>query len=141
MDLPHQDPIKFIDTHNILSTGMVTVVYTIPHDHPVLKGHFPHIPVWPGVHLIEGMNQTAGLHALNLAKNLPSGDIDLTKIITFVTSVDKVKFREPCFPGDKLKYTAELVKEKGSHLFYECAVYKDSKRISSAKIGLTAKRL
>lgn len=141
MDLPHQEPIKFIDKHDILPDGIVSATYTIPYDHPVLKGHFPHIPVWPGVHLIEGMNQTAGLHALNLAKNLPNTGIDLTKIITFVTSVDKVKFREPCFPGDELRYTAELVKEKGSHLFYECAVYKDSKRISSAKIGLTAKRL
>ena len=141
MDLPHKDPIKFVDDYTILRDGIVSATYKIPHTHPVFEGHFPHIPVWPGVHLIEGMNQAAGLHALNSSKNLPTDGVDLTKIITFVTSVDKVKFREPCFPGDTLKYTAQLVKEKGSHLFYECAVYKDHKRISSAKIGLTAKKL
>ena len=139
--LPHQEPIKFIDDYLINSDGSVEATYTIPHDHPVLKGHFPHISIWPGVHLIEGMNQTAGIHSLESAKKIINSDIDLTKIITFVTSVDKVKFREPCFPGDTLKYTAHLVKEKRRHYFYDCAVYKNDKCISSATVGLTAKSL
>jgi 3-hydroxyacyl-[acyl-carrier-protein] dehydratase len=141
MELPHKDPIKFIDNFDLLPDGTVSASYTIPLNHPVFQGHFPHISVWPGVHLIEGMNQTAGLHALNLAKKISNTDIDPTKIITFVTSVDKVKFRQPCFPGDQLRYTAELVRERSGHLFYECVVYKDSRRISSATIGLTAKKL
>lgn len=141
MELPHKDPIKFVDSYSILHDNTVKACYTIPKDHPVFAGHFPHVAIWPGVYLIEGMNQTAGLHALNFAKNSSGTDVDLTKIITFVTSVDKVKFRQPCFPGDALMYTAELVSQRKDHMFYECVVYKESKRISSAYVGLTAKRL
>jgi len=141
MELPHAEPIKFIDSFDILPDNTVNARYSIPEDHPVFAGHFPHIAIWPGVYLIEGMNQTAGLHALTFAKNVRDTDVDLTKIITFVTSVDKVKFRQPCFPGDFLVYTAELVSQRRDHMFYDCVVYKDSKRISSAYVGLTAKRL
>ena len=90
--------------------------------------------------MIEGMNQTAGLHALNTAKE-QFGDVDLSKIVTFVTSIDKVKFRQPVFPGDHLTYTAELIAKKRSHLFYECVTYRDAVRVSQATIGLTAKEL
>ena len=140
MNLPHAHPILLIDSHEIGPGPVVKAKYTIPLDHPVLEGHFPHIKIWPGVYMIEGMNQTAGLHALNTAKE-QFGDVDLLKIVTFVTSIDKVKFRQPVFPGDILTYTAELVAKKRSHLFYECVTYKDAVRVSQATIGLTAKAL
>ena len=141
MELPHKEPIKFVDSYSMSPPDTLIAEYTIPENHPVFEGHFPHISVWPGVYLIEGMNQAAGLHALNLAEKISNSDIDQTKIITFVTSVDKVKFRQPCFPGDKLEYNAVLVKERSGHLFYQCKVYKDGKSISSATVGLTAKTL
>jgi|TARA_B110000908_G_scaffold158836_1_gene200392 3-hydroxyacyl-[acyl-carrier-protein] dehydratase len=141
MNLPHTYPILLVDSHAISPSGeMVKAEYTIPMDHPVMEGHFPHIKIWPGVYMIEGMNQTAGLHALNTAKE-QFGDVDLSKIVTFVTSIDKVKFRQPVFPGDKLTYTAELIAKKRSHLFYECVTYRDAVRVSQATIGLTAKEL
>lgn len=140
MELPHAEPIKLISEYQ-LQDNSVKASYTIPIDHPVLAGHFPHIAVWPGVYIIEGMNQTAGIHALNSAKKSTDEEIDLTKIITFVTSIDKVKFREPCFPGDTLEYTAELVKQKANHMFYACKVFKNNRQISSATVGLTAKKL
>ena len=141
MNLPHTYPILLVDSHAISPSGeMVKAEYTIPMDHPVMEGPFPHIKIWPGVYMIEGMNQTAGLHALNTAKE-QFGDVDLSKIVTFVTSIDKVKFRQPVFPGDNLTYTAELIAKKRSHLFYECVTYRDAVRVSQATIGLTAKEL
>jgi 3-hydroxyacyl-[acyl-carrier-protein] dehydratase len=140
MNLPHAYPILLIDNHAVGPGPSVKAEYTIPIDHPVLEGHFPHIKVWPGVYMIEGMNQTAGLHALATAKQ-QFGEVDLSKMVTFVTSIDKVKFRQPVFPGDTLTYTAELITKKRSHLFYECVTYKDSIRVSQATIGLTAKAL
>lgn len=140
MNLPHKHPILLIDNHVVGPGSIVKAEYTIPMDHPVLEGHFPHIKVWPGVYMIEGMNQTAGLHALATAKQ-QFGEVDLAQMVTFVTSIDKVKFRQPVFPGDTLTYTAELVNKKRSHLFYECVTYKNATRVSQATIGLTAKAL
>jgi len=139
MILPHKHPILLVDNHNITVDDEIVAEYTVPADHPVLEGHFPHVKIWPGVYLIEGMNQTAGLHALNTANKL--SDVEMSNIVTFVSSVDKVKFRQPVFPGDKLVYSAKLTKSKRDHMFYDCAVYRDSIRVAQASVGLTAKKL
>ena len=140
MELPHKEPILLVDSHKISAINECVAKFTVPEDHPVLEGHFPHVKIWPGVYLIEGMNQTAGLHALhNAEKQL--GDVDVSNIVTFVTSVDKVKFRQPVFPGDNLVYTAIQTNKRKDHVFYDCVVYRDAIRVAQAKIGLTAKTL
>jgi 3-hydroxymyristoyl/3-hydroxydecanoyl-(acyl carrier protein) dehydratase len=66
---------------------------------------------------------------------------DLNNMVTFVTSVDKVKFRQPVFPNDELTYSAVLYKQRRDHVFYTCGVYKDLQTVAQATIGLTAKKL
>lgn len=136
--LPHTDPILFVTTHNIISDEEISAEYTVPVDHPVLKGHFPHISIWPGVHLIEGMNQTAGLHALHLAQ-AKLRNVNNSGHVTLVTSIDGAKFRNPVFPGAKLQYHAKLVKKKRNHVFYQCEVYSNTVKCAEAVVGLTAR--
>ena len=66
--------------------------------------HFPRRPIMPGVLMIEGMAQLAGLliestlkekHAVN-AKAL-------------LTVLERTKFREPVRPGDTITYRTEVV--------------------------------
>ena len=61
-----------------------------------------HVKIWSRVYIIEGMNQCAGLHALH-----PAGkENDNPKhedYVTFVTSVDKCKFRFVLF-----RYTIKI---------------------------------
>jgi len=140
MELPHRHPIALIDSHNVLDDENIVATYTIQEDHPVLEGHFPHIKIWPGVYLIEGMLQCAGLHALHLAKDRIS-DAGHSGYVTFVTSVDRAKFRTPVFPEDQLILTAKLIKRRRDHIFYSCEVWKNDKVCASATIGLTAKKL
>ena len=135
MTLPHLDPILFVDSHQIIDDKDIVAKYTVPQDHPVLKGHFPHFPIWPGIHLIEGCNQTAGLHAMHVA----STNVD-TRFVAMVASVDKVKFRRPVLPGSKLQYSATLDKKKGTYMYYDCKVYSGTTRVAQAYIGLTATR-
>tara|TARA_B100002019_G_scaffold289882_1_gene306427 strand:- start:2701 stop:3123 length:423 start_codon:yes stop_codon:yes gene_type:complete len=140
MKLPHTYPILLVDTYKIIDNTKITATFTVPEDHPVLEGHFPHVKIWPGVYLIEGMNQTAGIHALDMAeKQFETSDLE--NMVTFVTSVDKVKFRQPVFPGDVLTYSAVLEKQKRDHVFYECGVSNHLQAVAQASIGLTAKKL
>ena len=136
MKLPHADPILFVDEHTIIDGTDIKATYTVPADHPVLKGHFPVFPIWPGVHLIEGMNQTAGLHALHIVTQDPHV-IDIN-LLTMVTSVDKVKFRSPVLPGAKLQYTATREKAVRNFVWYSCVAYANGVRVAEAYIGLTA---
>ena len=92
MELPHQEPIKLLGTVEYYDDKVIESEYTIPEDHPVLEGHFPHIKIWPGVYLIEGMNQCAGQHALMMAMK-DIGKVNHEDYVTFVTTVDKCKFR------------------------------------------------
>ena len=88
------------------------------------------------MYLIEGMNQTAGIHALEMAKN--NQTTDLNDMVTFVTSVDKVKFRQPSIPNDELTYSAVLYKQRRDPA-HTCGVYKNLQPMAQAKIGLTLK--
>ena len=140
MELPHRHPIALIDEHTILSDEEIEATYMVHNAHPVLEGHFPHVKIWPGVYIIEGMNQCAGLHALHLAGK-ENDNLKHEDYVTFVTSVDKCKFRFPVFPGTRLRYEAKLVKRKMQHMFYDCKVFDGESRVASATIGLTAKKL
>ena len=92
------------------------------------------------VYIIEGMNQCAGLHALHLAGK-ENDNLKHEDYVTFVTSVDKCKFRFPVIPGTRLKFEAKLAKRKMNHLFYDCKVFDSETRVASATVGLTAKKL
>jgi len=140
MELPHQEPIKLLGNVQYIDSQSIESVYSIDPDHPVLEGHFPHIKIWPGVYMIEGMNQCAGYHALKIAEE-QVGKVKHKDYVTFVTSVDKCKFRNPIFPGDTILYKATLVKKRRDHIFYDCIVFKNDVKCASATIGLTAKRL
>ncbi len=140
MELPHRHPIALIDTHHIIDDQSIVASYTVQADHPVLEGHFPHVKIWPGVYLIEGMNQCAGIHALHLAEK-DVGKVEHSDYVTFVTRVDNCKFRNPVFPGDILTLSASLVKRKMNNIFYDCEILCNDKRVASASIGLTAKKL
>lgn len=134
--LPHTGSILLVDTHTVIDHKTVEADYTIPHDHPVLNGHFPTVKIWPGVYLIEGMNQTAGVHALYMASINVSAKTD---IVTFVTKIDKVRFRRPVTPGEVLKYRAKLIKSRANHVFYDCEVHCNGQKIAQATVGLTAR--
>ena len=129
MELPHRHPIALIDEHRIINDEEVEATYMVHNAHPVLEGHFPHVKIWPGVYIVEGMNQCAGLHALHLAEK-EVGKVKHEDYVTFVTSVDKCKFRFPVFPGTRLRYEAKLVKRKMQHMFYDCKVFDGESRVA-----------
>src|SRR5580765_3600417 len=87
--LPHRYPFLMVDRvidiqgdeHGI---GIKNVTFNEPH----FQGHFPGDPVFPGVLMIEGMAQTAGvLCVASLASTKPMS--------VFFLTIDKAKFRKP----------------------------------------------
>jgi 3-hydroxyacyl-[acyl-carrier-protein] dehydratase len=73
-------------------------IKNVTYNEPQFLGHFPHNPVFPGVLLIEGMAQTAGVLCL---KSL--GATEKPQLVYFLT-IDKARFRKPVVPGDTVEY-------------------------------------
>ena len=97
--LPHRYPFLMIDrVHSMRSDEFAIGVKNVTINEPQFLGHFPERPVFPGVLMIEGMAQTAGIACIASGKT-PAN----SKSIYFMT-VDKAKFRKPVLPGDTLEY-------------------------------------
>jgi 3-hydroxyacyl-[acyl-carrier-protein] dehydratase len=111
--LPHRYPFLMIDRvfdiqgddHGI---GIKNVTINEPH----FQGHFPNNPVFPGVLVIEGMAQTAGV--LCIAATQPT----LPKSVFFLT-IDKAKFRKPVRPGDTIEYHMTKIAQRKTMWWYK----------------------
>ncbi|MEQ8745264.1 3-hydroxyacyl-ACP dehydratase FabZ [Pyruvatibacter sp.] len=106
--LPHRYPMLLIDRIiNIdgdkSSVGIKNVTVNEPH----FQGHFPGMPVMPGVLIVEAMAQTAGATVMN---NM--GTVADTKTVYFMT-IDGARFRKPVVPGDVLELHVSLLRSRG----------------------------
>ncbi|HEY0120501.1 MAG TPA: 3-hydroxyacyl-ACP dehydratase FabZ, partial [Rhizobium sp.] len=96
--LPHRYPFLLIDrVIDIRSDQGGVGIKNVSVNEPQFTGHFPSRPIYPGVLMIEGMAQTAGIIGL-----LSMGDL-APKAVYFLT-IDKCKFRKPVGPGDTIYY-------------------------------------
>jgi 3-hydroxyacyl-[acyl-carrier-protein] dehydratase len=127
--LPHRYPFLMVDRvidiqgddHGI---GIKNVTINEPH----FQGHFPGNPVFPGVLMIEGMAQTAGvLCILNLKTKRP-------KAVFFLT-IDKAKFRKPVFPGDTIEYHMNKIAQRKTMWWYRGVAKVAGQTVAEAEVG------
>lgn len=98
--LPHRYPFLLIDrVINIRSDHSGVGIKNVTMNEPVFQGHFPERPVFPGVLVIEGMAQTAGVIGI-----LSAGEGIKPSAVYFLT-IDNCKFRKPVRPGTRSSIT------------------------------------
>ena len=103
--LPHRDPMLFIDR---VLDGDETSLHAqtrVDPDWPVFKGHFPDLPIMPGVLLIETIAQ-AGSLILGLKGAVSDGSF-----VGF-TGVEQAKFRRAVKPNDMMDVHVTLTRER-----------------------------
>lgn len=114
--LPHRYPFLLVDRVVELKKGESIKAYkNITFNEPFFQGHFPGLPVMPGVLIIEALAQAGGLIVLT------SDAVDTEGKIFLFTGIDKVKFRRPVVPGDRLDLTINNVRNK-MHIWKMSAV-------------------
>ena len=94
--LPHRYPFLLIDRVLELTEDRVLALKNVTVNEPFFQGHFPGVPVMPGVLQIEAMAQAGGI----LASRAISFDAS-THVMLFM-AIDAVKFRKAVVPGDQL---------------------------------------
>ena len=128
--LPHRDPFLFVDKCEIIEVGIKGVGYKkfLPNEF-FFKGHFPELPIVPGVILIEALAQTAGIV---VSKGFDENDVD--KSVLFM-SVSDAKFRKPVLPNDDISLEVEKLNNvKSVYKFYGLAK-KNSTKVCEAKFS------
>ncbi len=101
--LPHRYPFLMVDRVLELNEGQAAVaIKNVTINEPFFQGHYPQVPVMPGVMMIEAMAQVGGLAAGGAGEGT----------IPLLAAVDKVKFRRVVKPGDQLRIKAEILKAR-----------------------------
>ena len=102
--LPHRYPFLLVDRVLEIDPGKSIRAYkNVTANEDFFNGHFPGHPVMPGVMIIEGLAQAAGILTLHDRKGRED------KLMYF-TGIDKARFRRPVVPGDKLVYEVEILR-------------------------------
>ncbi len=126
--LPHRYPFVMIDrVTEFRGNDELVAIKNVTINEPYFQGHFPGNPVMPGVLQIEAMAQAAGVLLLRRASS--------DGRTSFFMSADRVKFRKPVRPGDRITIVAKLTRTRGDKLATaECACTVDGMLVSSAEL-------
>jgi len=106
--LPHRYPLLLVDRVVSIDPGVSIEAYkNLSINEPYFDGHFPGNPVFPGVLLVEAMAQAAGILGFaTMGKTPEDGSI------YYLVGTDKLRFKRPCAPGDRVTLEASIVSEK-----------------------------
>ncbi|NGX63342.1 MAG: 3-hydroxyacyl-[acyl-carrier-protein] dehydratase FabZ [Candidatus Anoxychlamydiales bacterium] len=91
--LPHRYPFLLVDrvVHIDLENSEIIGLKNVTINEHFFSGHFPNVPIMPGVLVIEAMAQTGGILVHQ------KGYVGKIAVLLNVTSA---KFRRPIYPGD-----------------------------------------
>ncbi|HSX11125.1 MAG TPA: 3-hydroxyacyl-ACP dehydratase FabZ [Chlamydiales bacterium] len=102
--LPHRYPFLLVDRilEMNLEENEIVGLKNVTVNEPFFQGHFPGVPIMPGVLILEAIAQTGGVlvHQKGYVKK-----------IAVLLNVTHAKFRKPVLPGDAL-----LLHVKGIHV-------------------------
>jgi 3-hydroxyacyl-[acyl-carrier-protein] dehydratase len=126
--LPHRYPFLMVDrVIDIRGDESGIGIKNITINEPQFQGHFPGNPVFPGVLMIEGMAQTAGILCIAATGARP-------KSVYFLT-IDKAKFRKPVRPGDTVEYHMKRIAHRKSMWWYRGEAKVSGQIVAEAELG------
>lgn len=129
--LPHRYPFLLVDRVIELEPDQrIRAIKNVSINEPFFQGHFPGLPVMPGVLIIEAMAQAGGLLT---QLSLPAGT-DLSSKRFFMVKVDNARFAKQVVPGDQLDMEVHLKRTIRNMALYDCVARVDGKLAASAEV-------
>src|SRR5216110_1061392 len=100
--LPHRYPFLLIDrVIEITRKERIVAIKNVTFNEPFFQGHFPGLPIMPGVLIVEAIAQAGGALLLTEIADREH------KLMVF-TGIERARFRRPVVPGDQLRIEVEV---------------------------------
>ena len=98
--LPHRYPFLLVDKIIYMNVEESVIIgqKNVTVNEQFFQGHFPGVPIMPGVLILEALAQTGGILVHQKGHNVK---------IAVLLNINNAKFRKPVVPGDVLTLHAE----------------------------------
>lgn len=109
--IPHRYPFLLIDRVVDVTPGEQAIgIKNVTINEPFFEGHFPDMPVMPGVLLVEAMAQTAGVTVMTAQERGP----DAPPPLVYFMTLDSARFRKPVVPGDTVELHVTKIRARAN---------------------------
>ena len=132
--LPHRYPFLLVDRVLECNEETIIGIKNVTFNEPFFQGHFPGIPVMPGVLIIEAMAQVSGILFLSRLN-------DQKKRLAYFAGIDKAKFRKPVVPGDQLRLELNVLRMRKSSYKMHGTAYVEDDIVAEADLLLVVETL
>jgi beta-hydroxyacyl-ACP dehydratase FabZ len=106
--LPHRYPMLLLDRIMELEPDRkIVALKNVTINEPFFQGHFPGLPVMPGVLILEAMAQAGGMMVV------PADGSAAGKSF-YLASISHAKFRRTVVPGDQLTIELTVAQSRGN---------------------------
>ncbi len=127
--LPHRYPFVLVDRILALDPGkQVKALKNVTMNEPFFQGHFPELPIMPGVLIVEFMAQAGAVLVLD---SLPEA---LHGAPIYFMGIDKARFRKPVVPGDQVIAEVEVMKMRAKTAKLAGTAMVDGQRVAEAEL-------
>ncbi len=121
--LPHREPFLFVDEIiEVIPGKSVIGKKVVRKEEPFFKGHFPGMPVFPGVLMVETMAQISAFIILTIP--------GMEHLFGLFTGIEKFRFRKVVKPGDTLIVKSHVISYRHGLARSEGKVYVNNKVVA-----------
>lgn len=122
--LPHRAPMLFVDRVTSLGEMFIRIESFVDPNAEYLKGHFPRMPIQPGVLIVETVAQ-AGALLVDLSHKLPEG------MFMAFSAIDGAKFKRPVYPGQTMIIDLEITRKRLPFFKFSAKVHVADKLVAT----------
>lgn len=131
--IPHRPPFLFVDEIVSETGDSLLASKTWRSDEDFYRGHYPGMPITPGVLLCEAVFQTG---ALFLSRRQAEKGETAAAGVPLLAKITEVRFRNPVFPGETILIEVRQKEVLGGFVFMSGVVRSGDKKVLTVEFSV-----